>query len=337
MSAIKYSIILPVRNGGEYVKECAQSILDQSLPDFELQVLDNCSTDGTRQWLEHLKDDRIRIYPSAVPLSIEQNWARIITIPKNEFITLIGHDDILNKDYLKTMDSLIEKHPKASLYQTHFRYIDSKGNTIRSCKPMDEVQNASEFLSFFLANQIDINGTGFMMRGADYDKVGGIPPTYPNLLFADFELFINLTLMSYKATAFKECFEFRLHQSMTTTSSDIKFHQSYKKFVDYLDFLKSSNPSLEEGIRRYALVFIKFYCKGLSHRLLRTPKNKRDGETVAHFIAQSKEYADRLVPGNNFDPQKEFSIRLARQIDSNSLLRSLFLAFRKMRPRPVFS
>ena len=37
----KFSIILPVKNGGEYVKECVRSILSQTLNDFNLLVLDN--------------------------------------------------------------------------------------------------------------------------------------------------------------------------------------------------------------------------------------------------------------------------------------------------------
>jgi glycosyltransferase involved in cell wall biosynthesis len=49
---VKFSIILPVKNGGEYVKECVQSILAQSCPDFNLHILENCSTDGTAEWLQ---------------------------------------------------------------------------------------------------------------------------------------------------------------------------------------------------------------------------------------------------------------------------------------------
>ena len=132
----KFSIILPVRNGGTYVHECVKSILAQSYSEFQLAVLDNCSTDGTSEWLESLHDPRIVIYPAEKPLTIEENWHRVVTIPKNEFITLIGHDDILDPHYLSVMDKLITRHPKASLYQTHFRYIDFAGRTIRRSKPM---------------------------------------------------------------------------------------------------------------------------------------------------------------------------------------------------------
>jgi glycosyltransferase involved in cell wall biosynthesis len=333
----KYSIILPVRNGGAYVKECIHSILDQTLGDFKLQVLDNCSTDGTREWIESLKDERITVYPAEKPLAIEQNWSRITSIPKNEFITLIGHDDILFSNYLHEMNRLIAKHPGASLYQTHFSYIDSNGGLIRNCKPMDEVQSATEFLSFFLANQIDTMGTGFMMRSRDYDACGGIPPRYPNLLFADFELFINLTKLGYKATAAEPAFSFRLHQSTTTTSPDLKFHESFAIFIDYLYSLKKADAQFDAAIKRYALDFLGLYCKGLSHRLLRTPMNKRQGKSVQYFISLIKSYADKLVPGNNFDPERVFSVKIAKHIDTNPVSRGLFLFFKKMRKKPVLS
>src|SRR5690606_36974692 len=146
-------------------------------------------------------------------------------------ITLIGHDDMLDAHYLETMDELIGEHPNASLYQTHFRFIDSQGSLIRRCKPMDEVQSASEFVAFVLANSIDTMGTGFMMRSSDYDAEGGIQTSYPNLLFADFHLFINLTRLSYKATSLKECFAFRLHRSTTTLSGDNPYQEAYGLFI----------------------------------------------------------------------------------------------------------
>jgi glycosyltransferase involved in cell wall biosynthesis len=333
---IKYSIILPVRNGGEYVKECVNSILAQSFPDFNLHVLDNCSEDGTLEWIKSLKDERIKIYPTDRPLSIEENWERIKNLQKNEFITLIGHDDLLDKNYLAVMNDLINKHPNASLYQTHFRYIDSRGKTIRYCKPMDEVQTAPEFLAAFLCGIIDTMGTGFMMRAADYDDCGGIP-IYPNLLFADFELWIDLAGKGYKATSAEECFAFRLHQSMTTSSPDIKFHKAFEQFIKYLARLKQSDRESAIIIEKYSLGFIEFYCKGLSHRLLRTPKQKREGQTVSSFLKNCKGYADLLVPGNHFDPCQKYSVRLAKQIDSNFLARSLFLLFKKIRSKPVLS
>jgi hypothetical protein len=201
---------------------------------------------------------------------------------------------------------------------------------------MDERQTPEEFLSFFLAGIIDNMGTGYMMRSADYDRCGGIPP-YPNLLFADFELWTELSLKSYKATAFEECFAFRLHQSMTTVSSDLKFRDAFGRFAGYLAELQEREPRMRPAIQRYSPLYLLFYCKGLSHRLLRSGLKKRSGLTVETFVQECKTYANRLVPGNHFDPYSLFSMRLARSIDRYALTRELFLLFKKIRPKPLYS
>lgn len=330
----KFSIILPVRNGGEYIKTCIESILSQTLSDFNLHVLDNYSTDGTSEWLKSLQDERVIIFSADRPLSIEENWARVIGIQKNEFATLIGHDDLLKQDYLETMNALITKYPDASLYQTHFNYIDKEGIEIRKSKSMSEIERADEFLKNFLSNNIDVMGTGFMMRSKDYDNIGGIP-NYPNLLFADFELWIKLTALSYKATSPKECFSFRLHQSTTTVSPDIKFHLAFERFVCFLSGLKGKNEAFRKIIQDYGSYFLLFYCKGLSHRLLRTPTSVRGNLSVKVFIKKCKEYAAMLEVGNVFHPNRVLSIWLAKLIDSGSISRSIFLAFKKFYPKPI--
>ncbi|MEP6465362.1 MAG: glycosyltransferase family 2 protein [Parafilimonas sp.] len=332
---MRFSFILPVKNGGEYIKECVQSILAQTLNDFNLIILENKSTDGTAEWLQTLTDERIIVIPSETSLSIEENWGRIVEIPKNEFITITGHDDLFDANYLQVISDLINQHPDASLYQTHFRFIDAKGKKIRSCKKMDTKQNASEFLASFLQRKIDVNGTGFIMRAKDYNELGGMP-SYPNLLFADFELWINSTEISYKMTSDQECFSFRLHQSTTTISADIKMQNAFERFIHFLHSLQLRNWEFDEMIKQNAIGFISVWCKGLTHRLLRTPKEKRHNLSVSLFSLQCKNYADILVPNNSFDPLDDFSIKVAKKIDSFSIARNLFLLFKKIYPKPIF-
>lgn len=330
----RFSIILPVRNGGSYVKECVQSILSQTLNDFNLIVLDNCSTDGTLGWLQSLKDERIILYPSAVSLTIEENWQRIVTVGKNEFITLIGHDDVLTRDYLATMNQLIECNPDASLYQSQFNYIDGNGSVIKECKRMDEKYTPMSFLHAFLLDKFDMMGTGFMMRSKDYDAIGGIP-NYPNLLFADFELFLNLAKLGYMAVSPKTCFAFRIHQSTTTVSADLKFQQAFGQFIGYLEILGKEDEVYKNTISKHGEGFLLFYCKGLVHRLIRKPKKLRPGVSVAGFVQQCKVYANRLMLENTFQPEKVFSIKLAKWIDQFAITRSAFLLYKKIYSKPV--
>jgi glycosyltransferase involved in cell wall biosynthesis len=318
------------------VKECVQSILAQSLPQFNLHILDNASNDGTLEWLGSINDYRIVIIPSEKPLSMEENWGRIMSIPRNEFMTIIGHDDILDKEYLARMEKLIREDPSASLYQSHFRFIDDNGKMIRSCKPMESRQTAPEFLEAILQDKLDTMGTGYLMRSSDYDRVGGIPP-YPNLLFADHALWISLCRVDHEATTREESFSFRLHRSVSRNTAAAQYIKAYFLFIGYLKELADQDEALNKIIRANIISYMNYYCRSLTHRLLKTPVSQREGWTIESFIRKCKEFAGILVPGNDWDPYAQSNIRLARRIDNNTALRSLYLLFRRVYKKPIYS
>jgi glycosyltransferase involved in cell wall biosynthesis len=229
-----FTIALPVRNGGAMLKECIASILVQRLDDFDLVVLENASTDGTAEWLKELKDPRVTVFPAEKPLSIEENWARILHIPKNEFLTTIGHDDLLDPDFLEIIQRLIGEHPDAGLYLTHFRLIDAHGKFAAHCLPMPERETAAGFLAARLCGLRHSFGTGHVMRSAIYDAVGGIPP-FAKLLYADDALFIKVIGSSYRATAMDEAFSYRGHS--TSASGGSLMRENFQALETYADFL----------------------------------------------------------------------------------------------------
>ncbi|WP_207515589.1 glycosyltransferase family 2 protein [Longitalea luteola] len=325
----KYSIILPVRNGGEYVKECVQSILRQIYTDFNLIVLDNNSTDGTVEWISALNDNRIIVYRSDRPLSIEENWGRIKDIPKNEFMTMIGHDDLLYPHYLQEMDALIARHPKATLYQTHFTYINETGALVRPCLPMDEVQYGHEFLAFQFTKLLESTGTGYLMRSRDFDAAGGMPVDYPNLLFADYSLWVHLASMGYKATSFRECFSYRLHQSTSRVTNGMVYQQAFSRYVQFLKEMMQKDQRIKEVVTRYGHQFLLYNCETLSHRLLKTPVNKRSLK-VGDWVAKCETFAADLIPGQAFRPRDVFRIRIAIQLDQSAFGRGFFKMVKKV-------
>lgn len=322
----KFSVILPVRNGGEYVKLCVNSILAQTLNDFNLIVLDNASTDGTRQWIESLRDDRLIIYPSARSLSIEENWARIKDVPKNEFMTMIGHDDVLGADYLEVMAELIRKHPDAGLYQTHYHYIDKNGNITRACLPMDEVQKAYEFLACQMNQTIDSTGTGYMMRSADFEKAGGMPVNYTNLIFSDYELWIRLSINSYKATAPDHCFLYREHESVSRITNGQQYEAAFGEYVKFMLTLRH-REGFNQVITEYGRKMLLYFCESLSHRVLKTPLKNRQIR-VKDVVERFSGYARMLLPGQAFEPMTVPRIKIAVFLDKTGFTRRTFNFFR---------
>lgn len=314
-----------------FIKPCVESVLAQELDSFDLHIVDSGSTDATLQWIEGLNDSRIHIYTTASRLGIEANWGRIKDIQRNEFMTILGHDDVLDANYLSVMDALIQKHPQASLYQAHFRFINENSEVTGSCKPMDEVQYAPEYMGVNMAGTFDSMATGYMMRSADYDRLGGIP-FFPDLIFSDLVLWYQLTAISYKATALAECFSYRNHQSVSRVS--IKSIDALEQFVQYIATAIQQDAALRAEVNRHGLRYLHWLCKGLSHRLLRVPYAERNRLNVKTFVEKCRNYARLWQPDIDYNPYKDKSVRLAAIIDSNVVLRKLFYNIRKMYNKP---
>jgi hypothetical protein len=182
---------------------------------------------------------------------------------------------------------------------------------------------------------MDIMGTGFMMRSRDFEQVGGMP-SYPNLLFADMELFTEIARKSYLATTKEECFSYRIHATATTsTSTDVKVLKAFDQFINYLEKLKS-DPVLSQVVSKESDHFLQQYCQGISHKVLRTPKGKRQTPSVAAIIDQFREYGRRLKGDNSFEPLNASKIKMGKTIDNNPLYHSLFLLFKKIYKKPVW-
>lgn len=329
---MKYSFIVPTFNSEQWIRTCINSILAQSYTGFDIIVLDSGSTDGTLQWIQTLVDRRIKIYPVEKRLNIVENWSRIVSIPRNEFMTIMGHDDVLYPHYLDTINKLIESFPDAGLYQTHFNFINGKGELIRSCIPMKSQIKPLEFLEAVLQNRIEITATGFMVRSRQYDLAGGIPP-YPNLLYADTELWLKLILQNYLAVAPEVCFEFRFHINNTSKSAGEIRLIAFERMVDFFSKLKTENEAYRILIEQNAVNFLKSYVIGSCHKLIYVSKANRGDVTMESIIASAKKCSQKILPGLDFEPEKFREIFLAKLIDSNTLLRSIFLFYKSFKKR----
>lgn len=102
----KYSIIIPTFNGTNYLSTCIKSITDQAYDDFELIISDDHSTDGTKEFLQTLKDDRISIIEPAESLSMTEHWEWALSHARGEWCIFVGQDDGLQPYFFHLADKL---------------------------------------------------------------------------------------------------------------------------------------------------------------------------------------------------------------------------------------
>jgi len=102
-SKIKVSILVPVFNGEDSIKNCILSIINQTYENIEIIISDNCSTDNTQEILEEFikKDKRIQYIRQKQNIGGWENFFFLLKKANSSFINFLGHDDRLDSDYIE--------------------------------------------------------------------------------------------------------------------------------------------------------------------------------------------------------------------------------------------
>ena len=106
------TVCIPTYNGAKYIRECLDSVLDQSYFNLEILVVDDCSSDNTVTIVEKYAkyDDRIRLETSKNNLGLVGNWKRCIRLATNDWIKFAFQDDILLTNCIEQLYSSCIKH-----------------------------------------------------------------------------------------------------------------------------------------------------------------------------------------------------------------------------------
>ena len=122
----KVSVIVPNFNHAPFLRQRIDSVLNQTFQDFELILLDDCSTDDSRGILLSYKDNP---HVSQVVFNEKNSgspfiqWDKGINLAKGEWIWIAESDDWADADFLDTLMNGLEKHPECGLGFTLAKYI----------------------------------------------------------------------------------------------------------------------------------------------------------------------------------------------------------------------
>jgi glycosyltransferase involved in cell wall biosynthesis len=289
MSNRQFSVVIPVRNGENYIRSTLESVLNQTYQNFNIQILENCSEDKTVEIINAYHDPRIQIFPAAAPLSIEDNWLRILDLELSEFMTLLSHDDLLYPEYLQEIADLILAEPNASLYSTHFHLINSEGAIIRACQPIPYKETANDFLTNVHLSRREFCGSGFVARSADYKYIGGFP-SLPGLLFADAMCWYRLAHLAYKVSSPKYLYAFRLHSQSASHSSNLV--EFYKACQEYLSTISDSDYGALAQNRNLAHRYVKRFFNYRHHRVLLSLISSPVSQRLVDYQSAKKQLRD---------------------------------------------
>ena len=127
------SVIVPNYNHAPFLRQRIESILDQSHQDFELILLDDCSTDGSRDIMESYRGDpRVShiVYNEANSGSAFRQWDKGIELAQGEWVWMAESDDYADPTFLERMMAEVTKVPNCSLAYAATWWVDEGGNKL---------------------------------------------------------------------------------------------------------------------------------------------------------------------------------------------------------------
>ena len=122
----KISVIIPLYNKGPYVARAIESVLKQTIQNFDIIVIDGGSHDDGPKSVKDFNDSRIHfIVQSGKGVSNARNEG--VHFSKNEYIAFLDADDEWMPKHLETIQRLIEKFPKAGMFTTTYKNQTAEG------------------------------------------------------------------------------------------------------------------------------------------------------------------------------------------------------------------
>ena len=120
---------LPVYNGGPFLRETLDSLVNQDCGDFELIICDNASTDDTEDICQAYAagDSRIRYYRNEKNMGAAWNYNRVFELSRAKYFKWTAADDPVDRRFLGSCADMLDSRPDAALCYPLTKVIDLQG------------------------------------------------------------------------------------------------------------------------------------------------------------------------------------------------------------------
>ena len=205
----KVSVIIPAYNQAGYLAKAIQSVLDQTWSDFEILVIDDGSTDDTREIAQAFRDERIRyIFQDNRGLSAARNTG--IVHSTGTYISYLDADDQFLPEKLALLLEALENHP-------HFGFAAGQAIPVdEDNRPVGEIFNVplpNESHNWLLGNPLHVGSV--MIRRTWQEKAGFFDDTLRS--YEDWDMWLRLARVACPMTWVPQPVSlYRFHQKQMT-------------------------------------------------------------------------------------------------------------------------
>jgi GT2 family glycosyltransferase len=182
----RVSVVVPAYNAEATILATIRSVLAQTLPDFELIVIDDGSTDGTVERLAGLADPRLRVHSydnGGLPTARNRG----IALASGEFVAFLDADDEWTPDKLEDQMAALERRGDAGVAYSWTRFVDEDGRDLYAQRP---VFFEGDVYRALLVSNFTCSGSNILVRRRALEATGGFESSLK--VSADWEYCVRL-------------------------------------------------------------------------------------------------------------------------------------------------
>jgi len=242
MSSPKISVVMTVFNGEPYLNEAIDSILGQSFDDFEFIIVDNASTDRSREIINSYKDPRIVFIANDRNLGQSKALNIGIRSARGEFIARMDADDISFPRRLEKQYAYLQKNDPVAVVGSWYLEIDEKGKMIREFRlPTDPWEIKAYLMGSSALSYHCIPHPIVLMRKKALFDVSLFNEKY---IAQDFDLWLRLSRKYLLANLDEVLFKYRINSLSQSARLKCAFRDDCKDIIE--ENIKYFWPEIKE-------------------------------------------------------------------------------------------
>jgi glycosyltransferase involved in cell wall biosynthesis len=222
----RISVVIPLYNHEKYIEAALCSVLNQTIQDFEIIIVNDGSTDKSEEVVKSVVDERIRYYYQENQ-GAHEAINRGVQLARGEFVSILNSDDEYDRARLEECLSVLGSDPSVDAVFSHVEFIDGEGKFVKYVRGAEENwanhDPATSFkseqnivLDLLAGNFLTTTSNLFCRRGV-FDRFGYFSP----LRYAhDYDFFLRLCSHEKVFVIEKPILKYRVHALNTVKENN---------------------------------------------------------------------------------------------------------------------
>lgn len=228
------SVLLPVYNTKEeYLRECIESILNQTLKDYELIILNDGSTNNVEEVIKSYNDSRIKYFLNKETKGITEVRNKLAALANGKYIAVTDHDDISVPERFEKEVNFLENNPEYSIVSSWLEIFSEH-------TPKTKIWKTAPFPKYFsMLRRCELFHPACMYRKADFEKYNLI---YEEDYFGaqDYALFAKAIRYLKFANIQEPLLKYRKHFTNASNNKEKMCMETKKVQQEMIEFLTNS-------------------------------------------------------------------------------------------------